>query len=53
MIPASMINPSIDIILIGSPERNVPKNPPVNASGIEKIIINGDLSDWNCATMIK
>ena len=27
--------------------------PPVNASGIVNITMNGDFRDWNCATMIK
>ena len=28
------------------------KSPPVNASGIVKITMNGDNRLWNCATMI-
>ena len=32
---------------------NSANNPPVNASGIVNITINGDFNDWNCATIIR
>lgn len=53
MIPASITNPIIAIALKSFPVISSPKNPPVNAIGIVNKMINGDFSDWNCATMIK
>ena len=29
------------------------RKPPVKASGMVNMTINGDFSDWNCATMMK
>ena len=43
--PASMINPSIDMTPSSFPVINKAINPPVNASGIENMMINGESSD--------
>ena len=53
MIPESITNPITAITLTSISATSNPKNPPVNASGIVNITINGDNNDWNCATIIK
>ena len=44
--------------IIATMERSMPVSssairPPVNASGIVNSTMNGDLNDWNCATIIR
>ena len=53
IIPASMTNPIIATTLISFPVKNRANRPPVNASGIVNMMMNGDRNDWNCATMIR
>ena len=40
-------------MLTSFPAKNNAANPPVNASGIVNMIINGPFNDWNWATMIR
>ena len=53
MIPDSITKPIMAMILRSLPATNSPISPPVNARGIVNRIMKGDLSDWNCATMIR
>ena len=48
-----MIKPSIEMIPSSFPVMTRAINPPVNARGIQNMIINGESNDWNCATMIR
>ena len=53
MIPDSITKPISAITLTSLPLISSPRKPPVNASGMVNMMINGDNSDWNCATMIR
>ena len=53
MIPVSITNPIMDTTLISIPVIRRARKPPVNASGIVNMTINGDLSDWNWATITR
>ena len=53
MMPTSMIMPSIESRLISSPAMSSARKPPVNASGIVNMTMNGDLRSWNCATITR
>ena len=35
------------------PTASSAKKPPVNASGMVNMTMNGDFSDWNCATIMR
>ena len=48
-----MIMPSIESRLISSPAMSSARKPPVNASGIVNMTMNGDLRSWNCATITR
>ena len=53
MMPQSMMKPTSDMTLMSKPVRSSPMKPPVNASGMVNMMMNGDLRLWNCATMMR
>ena len=53
MIPDSMTKPIRAITLISLPVIHRAKKPPVKASGIVNMIMNGDRRLWNWATMMR
>ena len=53
MIPQSITKPTSDTTLMSNPVIKSARKPPVNASGIVNIIMNGDLRLWNCATIMR
>ena len=51
--PISITNPIIETTLTSWPHISSASMPPVNASGIVNSTMNGERSDWNCATIIR
>ena len=53
MIPTSMTKPIRLMTDTSIPTASSAKKPPVNASGMVNMTMNGDFSDWNCATIMR
>ena len=53
MIPQSIIKPISETTLMSKPVIKSPINPPVKASGMVNIMMNGDFKLWNWATIIR
>ena len=53
MMPTSITNPMRLMTDTSIPESSSARKPPVNASGMVNITMNGAFRDWNCATMMR
>ena len=53
MTPTSITKPIRLTTDTSIPEISSARKPPVKASGMVNITINGDFRDWNCATMMR
>ena len=53
MMPTSITKPMRDTTLSSTPAISRMIKPPVKARGIVNMTMNGDFSDWNCATITR
>ena len=53
MMPTSITKPIRLMTDTSIPAISRARKPPVKASGMVNMTMNGDFSDWNCATMMK
>ena len=53
MMPTSITKPMRLMTDTSMPESSSARKPPVKASGMVNITINGAFRDWNCATMMR
>ena len=51
--PASIRKPSMAMTESSLPVIHRAKRPPVKANGMVNSTMNGESSDWNCATMMR